>query len=61
MSITVSLDIDNERSRMNSQDSGISSMDSQELELSVKSDEPILKPNLNRSLSLDLKNVSKAF
>ena len=54
-----SLDIDTERSRMNSQDSGISSMDSQELELSVKPDEPILKPNLNRSLSLDLKNVSK--
>lgn len=54
-----SLDNESDRPRMNSQDSGISSMDSQELELSVKSEEPISKPNLDRSLSLDLKNVSK--
>ena len=49
----------NDRTRMNSQDSGISSMDSQELELSVKSEETSEKPSLNRSMSLDLKNVSK--
>ena len=54
-----SLDIAGDRSRMNSQDSGISSMDSQELELSVKTDEPDSKINLNRSLSLDLKNASR--
>ena len=49
----------NDRTRMNSQDSGISSMDSQELELSVKSEEINEKPSLNRSMSLDLKNISK--
>ena len=54
-----SLDNANDRSRMNSQDSGISSMDSQELELSVRADEPTSKLLLNRSLSLDLKDVSK--
>lgn len=49
----------NDRTRMNSQDSGISSMDSQELELLVKSEEISEKPSLNRSMSLDLKNVTK--
>jgi len=51
--------VTNDRTRMNSQDSGISSMESQELELSVKPEEISEKPSLNRSLSLDLKNVSK--
>ena len=54
-----SLDLGSDRSRMNSQDSGISSMDSQEMELSVKPEEPFTKPNLNRSLSLDVKNISQ--
>ena len=48
-----------DRTRMNSQDSGISSMESQELEFSVKSEEVCEKPSLNRSMSLDIKNVSK--
>lgn len=49
----------NDRTRMISQDSGISSMESQEIEMSVKPEEASVKTIPSRSLSLDLKNVSK--